>query len=76
MKQALVFLTLSMASVTLAFAEHDPTPTVANPAGYQHGLGAENPSTPPNQPVPRPKKPKKGVAASSASAPAETSNTQ
>ena len=76
MKQAMVFVTLSMASVTLAFAQHDPTPTVVNPAGYQHGLGAENPSAPPNQPVLRPKKPKKAAAASSASAPAEAGNTQ
>jgi hypothetical protein len=76
MKRALVLLTLSVAFVTHALAEHDPTPTVVNPAGYQHGLGAENPSAAPNQPVPRPKKPKKGVAASSASVPAETSNTQ
>jgi hypothetical protein len=76
MKRALVFVALSMASVALAFAEHQGTPTVVNPAGYQHGLGAENPSAPPNQPVPRPKKPKKSTAANAASAPAEASNTQ
>jgi hypothetical protein len=76
MKRVLAFITLSMASVTLAFAQHQGTPTVVNPAGYQHGLGAENPSAPPNQPVPRPKKPKKGAAASAASAPAEAGNTQ
>jgi hypothetical protein len=70
MKRKLVFLVAACAASLSAHAEKEPTPTVVNPSGYRHGLGAENPAASANQPVPRPKKPKKVKPASAASIPA------